>query len=58
VTACPQAWHGGLSSGLLVECRYEERHRGVHRNAAGTLSWSGKLNPDERARAEALRGER
>lgn len=52
---CPQAWHGGLDAGLLRECRYDAGHRGVHRNAAGDLSWSGKLTDAEHAMAESLR---
>lgn len=53
--SCPQAWHGGLPAGLLVECRYTPGHRGRHRNAAGDLEWSGKLTDDEVALADALR---
>lgn len=52
---CPQAWHGGLPVGLLVECKYLERHRGQHRNAKGTLAWSGKLTAAELGLAAALR---
>jgi hypothetical protein len=52
---CPQAWHGGLSAGLLVECKYEDKHRGKHRNAAGDLEWGGKLTPEEERTAAALR---
>jgi hypothetical protein len=52
---CPQAWHGGLAAGLLVECRFESKHRGWHRNVDGSLSWGGKLTAEELARAAALR---
>lgn len=59
---CPQAWHGGLHDGLpvklLIECRFPAKHRGWHRNADGTVSWGGKLTPEEMATAEALRAER
>lgn len=56
---CPQAWHAGLHSGMLVECRFKENHKGWHRNAKGDLSWGGHLTPEEieiatRLRAEAL----
>lgn len=54
-TPCPQAWHGGLSAGLLVECKYAEKHRGEHRNKANDLSWSGKLSAEEMEVATALR---
>jgi len=52
---CPQAWHGGLDIGLLVECRLAERHVGWHRSADGSLIWGGKLSEAEMARAEELR---
>jgi hypothetical protein len=52
---CPQAWHGGLPAGLLVECRLRARHRGWHRSEDGALSWGGKLTADEVAAANALR---
>jgi len=52
---CPQAWHGGLDMGLLVECRLAERHVGWHRSADGTLIWGGKLTAEEQARAAELR---
>lgn len=55
---CPQAWHGGLPAGLLVECRFEARHRGQHRNAAADIAWGGKLTDDEHALADALRATR
>lgn len=52
---CPQAWHGGLGLGLLLECKYAEKHRGKHRNETADLEWSGKLTAEEMARAEELR---
>jgi len=52
---CPQAWAAGLESGLLVECRFAEHHRGWHRNAARDLAWGGKLTPAEHRRAAELR---
>lgn len=51
---CPQAWHGGLPAGLLVECIYEVKHRGWHRDGNG-LSWGGKLTAEEKQKAAALR---
>lgn len=45
----------GLVSGLLVECRFQAKHRGQHRNEDSTLSWGGHLTDDEVARAEQLR---
>lgn len=54
---CPQAWHGGLPMGLLVECKYNIKHRGQHRNQANDISWSGKLSAEEMEIANALRGE-
>lgn len=53
---CPQAWHGGLQFCMLIECKYQEKHRGKHRNAAGDLEWSGKLTEQEMDIAEKLRG--
>lgn len=52
--SCPQAWHGGLRSGLLVECIHEPKHRGWHRDGKG-LSWGGKLTARERLVVEKLR---
>jgi len=52
---CKQAWHGGLKTGLLVECRYEAKHRGRHRNATGDLEWGGKLTAEEELLADELR---
>lgn len=52
---CPQAWHGGLPVGILHECKYSAKHRGVHRNAAGNLEWTGKLTEEEMALADELR---
>lgn len=52
---CPQAWHGGLPVGLLTECKYDQGHRGSHRNETGTLSWTGKLTELELVQAEELR---
>jgi hypothetical protein len=52
---CPQAWHGGLPVGLLVECKYSAKHKGWHRNAEGNLEWGGKLTDEEMAMADALR---
>lgn len=52
---CPQAWHGGLAAGLLVECRFEEKHRGQHRNADGDMAWGGKLTAEEERLADELR---
>ena len=57
VEACPHAWHGGLASGLVVPCRFSAKHRGQHRNASGSLSWSGKLTADELTRLAALLAE-
>lgn len=54
-TVCPQAWHGGLSAGVLVECTLPVGHRGWHRNAKRTMSWGGKLTPEEVVIAETLR---
>jgi hypothetical protein len=54
---CPQAWHGGLPAGLLVECRFEAGHRGWHRDESGDLSWGGKLTDLELAVADKLRTE-
>jgi hypothetical protein len=51
---CPNAWHGGLPAGLLVECIYEPKHRGWHRDGKG-LSWGGKLTDAERELANQLR---
>lgn len=51
---CPQAWHSGLEAGLLVECIYEEKHRGWHRDGKG-LSWGGKLTAEEMQLADKLR---
>jgi hypothetical protein len=55
---CPQAWHGGLSAGLLYECKYDAGHRGSHRDAGGELAWGGKLTAVEQVRAAALRAAR
>lgn len=55
---CPEAWHTGLHSGLLRECRYPVKHRGWHRDASGDLAWGGKLTPEERALAAELRAAR
>jgi hypothetical protein len=52
---CPQAWHGGLAAGLLVECKYAAKHKGWHRNEAGNLEWGGSLTDEEMAMAEELR---
>jgi hypothetical protein len=52
---CPQAWHGGLPAGLLVECRFKPGHRSWHRNADGTMQWSGKLTAGEKTLATRLR---
>lgn len=52
---CPQAWHGGLHSGVLRECKYAARHRGWHRTQDGSMAWGGKLTDEEHALAEALR---
>lgn len=52
---CPQAWHAGLSAGLLRECRYQAGHHGWHRDATGNLAWGGNLTDEERGLAEALR---
>jgi hypothetical protein len=51
---CPQAWHTGLAAGLLIECIYEAKHRGWHRDGKG-LSWGGKLTAEEQRQAAALR---
>lgn len=53
-TTCPQAWHGGLAAGLLVECIYAAKHRGWHRDGKG-LSWGGKLTAEEQRTADELR---
>lgn len=55
VPPCPQAWHMGLSTGLLRECRYLTGHRGKHRTADGRLEWYGKLTEEELALAAQLR---
>lgn len=55
VGPCNQAWHGGLRAGLLVECRFRADHRGQHRNRTSSLSWSGKLRPDEELLRDGLR---
>ena len=55
INPCPHAWSMGLPVGLLRECRYRKGHTGSHRNAAGDLSWSGKLTAEELALAERLR---
>lgn len=54
---CPQAWHGGLSVGLLRECARPPGHRGQHADGTGALSWGGKLTEGEMLKAEALRWE-
>lgn len=54
---CPQAWHTGLAVGMLVECRFDPKHRGWHRNGDGSLSWGGRLTEAEQEMATALRVE-
>lgn len=56
--SCPQAWHGGLEAGLLVECDHRARHRGLHRNKKGDLSWGGYLTDAEHDLANELRAVR
>lgn len=53
-TPCPEAWHAGLHSGLLRECRFTAKHKGWHRDGNG-LAWGGRLTAEERRLAEALR---
>jgi hypothetical protein len=52
---CPQAWHGGLTAGILIECALAPKHRGWHRSASGDLQWGGKLTPEEHELADQLR---
>jgi hypothetical protein len=58
MTACPQAWHGGLRVGLLRECRHETGHRGWHRTVDGSIAWGGRLTEAEQALAAELRARR
>jgi hypothetical protein len=61
---CSEAWPAGLPLGLLVECTRtypagQKGHTGKHINAKKDLQWRGrKLTPEERTRAEELRGDR
>lgn len=55
MTDCPHAWPTGLALGMVIECKYEAKHRGWHRNKAGDLAWGGKLTDTERQIADELR---
>lgn len=51
----PKMMSAAQAATTLTECKFLERHRGPHRSADGSMSWTGKLGPEELHYAEGLR---